>query len=166
MTTITSTILKVGIADLKTTKAPNLLKTSGLGSCVGVVVFDSTNKIAGLAHIMLPDSTASKRETNNVMKYADTAIELLLEELYQLGAKKYALKAKMAGGAHMFSFRSENKMLRIGDRNVEAVRRHLTAQKIPIIAEDVGGNKGRTIEFNVETGMLEIRTVNSGIAVI
>ncbi|KAB8138760.1 chemotaxis protein CheD [Gracilibacillus oryzae] len=164
--TITTTMIKVGIADLKTAKAPNMLKTSGLGSCVGVVVYETSQKIAGLAHVMLPDSTVSKRETNNAMKYADTALDILLKELQEHGAKKYALRAKMAGGAHMFSFRSDNKMLRIGDRNVEAVRNILARYSIPILAEDVGGNKGRTIEFNIETSMLEIRTVNAGTTII
>ncbi|MFC4404556.1 chemotaxis protein CheD [Gracilibacillus xinjiangensis] len=163
---ITPSIIKVGIADLKITKAPNTLKTSGLGSCVGVVIYDTTHKLAGMAHIMLPDSAASKRETNNAMKYADTAMDILLEGLKKQGANKFSLKAKMAGGAHMFSFRSENKMLRIGDRNVDAVHSILANFNIPVMAEDVGGNKGRTIEFNIETSMLEIRTVNSGIKII
>src|SRR5699024_8941830 len=101
MTTLTS-ILKVGIADLQVTIAPNRLKTSGLGSCVGVVIYDQN--IAGLAHVMLPDSTASKKSNQNVMKYADTAIDLMLKKLVSQGAKKSRLKAKLAGGAHMFSF--------------------------------------------------------------
>ncbi|WP_058307792.1 chemotaxis protein CheD [Gracilibacillus massiliensis] len=162
--TITTTVVKVGIADLKVTKIPNTLKTSGLGSCVGVVIFDQ--KVAGLAHVMLPDSTASKKSIHNEMKYADTAIDMLMDLLLNEGARKSRLKAKIAGGAHMFSFQSDNNMLKIGDRNVEAVKAKLAEYKIAIVSEDVGGNKGRTIEFDIETGMLEVRTVNSGICEI
>ncbi|GAE91602.1 chemotaxis protein CheD [Gracilibacillus boraciitolerans JCM 21714] len=162
---LTATVVKVGIADLKVTKAPFTLKTSGLGSCVGVVIFDH-NKVAGLAHVMLPDSTASNKNLINRMKYADTAIDMLVEQLVMEGAYKSKLKAKIAGGAHMFSFQSDNNLLKIGDRNVEAVKAKLAEYRIPLIAEDVRGNKGRTIEFNIETGMLEIRTVNSGVCQI
>lgn len=158
---ITSTIVKVGIADVKVANAPHLLKTSGLGSCVGVVIYDLKLKVAGLAHIMLPDSTASKRENRNGMKYADTGIDLLLELLIKQGVNKHSLKAKLAGGAHMFAFRSDNQMLRIGERNVEAVILKLNQLNIPILAQDVGGNKGRTIEFDPDTGLLSIKTVNS-----
>lgn len=160
MTTI-ATVVKVGIADLQVTKIPNTLKTSGLGSCVGVVIYEQS--IAGLAHVMLPESTASKKAIANVMKYADTAIDLLLEQLLSEGARKSKLKAKIAGGAHMFSFQSDNNMLKIGERNVEAVLARLKEHRVPVVAQDVGGNKGRTIEFNIETGMLEVRTVNSGV---
>ncbi|SFM31873.1 chemotaxis protein CheD [Gracilibacillus orientalis] len=159
--TIITTVIKVGIADLKVTHVPNTLKTSGLGSCVGVVIYEQ--KIAGLAHVMLPDSTASNKSILNEMKYADTSIDLLLEQLLTEGVCRSKLKAKIAGGAQMFSFKSDNNMLNIGQRNIEAVLAKLKEHKIPIVAQDVGGNKGRTIEFNIETGMLEVRTVNSGV---
>ncbi|MDX8046961.1 chemotaxis protein CheD [Gracilibacillus sp. S3-1-1] len=163
MTTI-ETVEKVGIADLKVTKIPNLLKTSGLGSCVGVVIYEQS--IAGLAHVMLPDSTTSSKGITNPMKYADTAIDLLLDQLLSEGTRKSRLKAKIAGGAHMFSFQSNNNMLKIGERNVEAVLNKLKEHNIPVIAQDVGGDKGRTIEFNIYTSMLEVRTVKSGVTQI
>ncbi|UOQ47853.1 chemotaxis protein CheD [Gracilibacillus caseinilyticus] len=161
---ITEPIVKVGIADLKITNVPHSLKTSGLGSCVGVVIY--SRKLAGLAHVMLPDSNSSKKQPSNPMKYADSAIDLLVEHLLLEGARRSNLQAKIAGGAHMFSFQSNNSMLKIGDRNVEAVLAKLEQYHIPLIAQDVGGSKGRTIEFNIETSMLKIRTVNSGIVEI
>ncbi|WP_182199179.1 chemotaxis protein CheD [Paraliobacillus salinarum] len=163
MTLQTKDIVKVGIADLKTVTDPTYyLRTSGLGSCVGVVVYDLSMKVAGMAHVMLPDSTLSKKSEFNHYKYADTAIPMLYQQLIDLGARKFALKAKIAGGAQMFSFSSSNDMLRIGKRNEEAVQQHLEQIGIPIIAEDVGGSSGRTIEFNLSTGALYIRTVNMG----
>ena len=160
---LTKEVVKVGIADLQITEVPNSLKTSGLGSCVGVIIYN--HKIAGLAHIMLPDSTSSKRGNTNQLKYADTAIDLLMEQLLAKGAVRSSLKAKLAGGAHMFSLPNNN-MLKIGERNVEAVLNKLTEHQIKVVAKDVGGNKGRTIEFNIESSSLEIRTVHEGITQI
>lgn len=157
-------VVKVGIADMNVVHAPNLIRTSGLGSCVGVVIFDQWKEVAGLAHVMLPDSSMARSKTINVAKYADTAIEALMELVVQAGGRKRMLKAKMAGGAQMFFFPSKSTdMMRIGERNVEAIRQQLNRFRIPIVAEDVGGNSGRTIEFNPKTAVLSIRTVNQGI---
>ncbi|WP_095742891.1 chemotaxis protein CheD [Sediminibacillus massiliensis] len=155
-------VVKVGIADMKIAKAPGILRTIGLGSCVGVVIYDAGQKVAGLAHIMLPDSTVSRNKDFNPFKYADTAIDLLVEDLVTLGARKFAMKAKIAGGAQMFSFPGTDDMLRIGTRNVEAVLASLSSHRIPVTVKEVGGNNGRTIEFDTETTILKIRTVNAG----
>src|SRR5690625_5411637 len=93
----------VGIADLKLAKSPQMIRTSALGSCVGVIVYDLSKEIAGLTHIMLPDSNLSKQEKINPYKYADTAIHCLLTKLNAKGANKFQLKAKIAGGAQMRS---------------------------------------------------------------
>lgn len=156
------TVVKVGISDLNIVRAPNRIRTSGLGSCVGAVVYDLSNQIAGLAHIMLPDSALSKQQNVNKYKYADTAIDILISKLCENGARKYALKAKIAGGAQMFQFSSNSDVMRIGPRNIEAVKKKLNEHYISIIAADVGGNKGRTIEFDPVTGKLKIRTVTQG----
>ncbi|TYR82742.1 chemotaxis protein CheD [Priestia megaterium] len=155
-------IVRVGIADLNIVKQPNLIRTAGLGSCVGVIIYDSIHSIAGLAHIMLPDSSVAKSPFNRA-KYADTAIEDLLETLGGFGIYKRSLKAKIAGGAQMFQFHSTNDFMRIGARNVEAVEKELDKYGIELVAKDVGGHSGRTIEFNPQTSMLTIRTVNKGI---
>lgn len=156
-------VVKVGIAELDVVKVPNLIRTSGLGSCVGAVIYDLQNGLAGLVHVMLPDSTLAKTGMINEAKYADTAIGVLIEQLLKKGAYRHHLKAKIAGGAQMFQFASSNDLMRIGPRNVEAVKQELKKNGIPLIAEDVGGNNGRTIEFNPKTGVLQIRTVNRGI---
>lgn len=156
-------VIKVGIADMNIVKTPNIIRTSGLGSCVGVVVYDQAREIAGLAHVMLPDSSLAKSGSLNVAKYADTAVKALVAKLIRQGARSNFLKAKIAGGAQMFQFSSGSDMMRIGPRNVDAVKSELAALKIAIIAEDVGGNSGRTIEFNPESCILHIRTVNKGI---
>ncbi|SHF52123.1 chemotaxis protein CheD [Ornithinibacillus halophilus] len=162
-----SPIVKVGIADLNIVTPPQIIRTSGLGSCVGVILYDLPKKVAGLAHIMLPDSNHAKQKKFNKGKYADTAIESLLETLgNEYGVRTYSLKAKMAGGAQMFQFSSSNDVMRIGERNVEAVETILKKHKIPIVASDVGGNCGRTIDFDPKTGDLRIRTISKGETII
>lgn len=162
MKTLVNDIVKVGIADLKFADVPMNLRTSGLGSCVGVVIFDHRLKIAGMAHVMLPDSTSAKKDNINPYKYADTSLPILLNTLLEKGARRHHLKAKIAGGAQMFSFSSTNDMLRVGERNVQAVKSFLEDERIPILAEDVRGSSGRTIEFSTETLLLNVRTVNQG----
>ncbi|MFC5541228.1 MAG: chemotaxis protein CheD [Bacilli bacterium] len=159
-------VVKVGIAQMDVVKFPDTIRTSGLGSCVGVVLYDETKKIAGLVHIMLPDSSLSSTDTINTAKFADTGIKGLVEKLLMEGAQKYRLKAKIAGGAQMFQFSSAKEMMRIGPRNVEAVKKVLNELGIPLVAEDIGGNSGRTIEFDPATCKLMIRTVNQGVSEI
>lgn len=154
-------IVRVGIADMNIVRTPSTIRTSGLGSCVGVVLYDSAKKIAGMVHIMLPDSTLGKSSRINVAKFADTGIYALLELLKAEGVRPFSLKAKIAGGAQMFQFGS-NDTIRIGPRNVEAVKSELKRLSIPIVAEDTGGSSGRTIEFDPETSILHVRTVNAG----
>lgn len=156
------TVVRVGIADMNIVVGPKTIRTSGLGSCVGVVIYDSTRKIAGLLHVMLPDSNLGKSTRVNVAKFADTGVPALIEMLKLEGARPLSLKAKIAGGAQMFQFGSSD-TVRIGPRNIEAVREQLKKFSIPIVAEDVGGTKGRTIEFDPETSLLNIRTVNEGV---
>ncbi|ARK30978.1 chemotaxis protein CheD [Halalkalibacter krulwichiae] len=157
-----ATVIKVGMADFKIATTLNTIRTSGLGSCVGIVIYDDRKLIAGMAHIMLPTSGLNKQEKINVAKYADTAIPALIQRLLQNGASRFTLKAKIAGGAQMFSFSTGNDLMRIGPRNVDAVKEKLEEMRIPLVAEDVGGKSGRTIEFDPNSQLLQIRTVNKG----
>lgn len=158
---IMKTVVRVGIADMNIVHAPDSIRTSGLGSCVGVVLYDETKKTAGLLHVMLPDSSLGRSDSLNVAKFADTGIYSLMEMLKAEGVRPLSLKAKIAGGSQMFQFGSSDS-IRIGPRNVEAVKKELARLSIPIIAEDTGGSSGRTIEFDPMTSALSIRTVNLG----
>ena len=151
-------MIRVGMADLNTCTSPDAITTLGLGSCVGIVLYDPVIKVAGLAHIMLPDSTQI-RSNDNVAKFADTGIDALLERMEQMGVSRRRLTAKIAGGAQMFAFTSENSMLAVGRRNVEATKKKLAELGIKIIAEDTGDSYGRTIEFYPENGELMIKSV-------
>jgi len=160
-----SEIIKVGMADLKVCKAPNGVTTLGLGSCVGIAIRDPLTKIGGLAHIMLPDSTAIRNNTN-LPKFADTGVVELVKELVSAGAGRSRLVAKIAGGAQMFCFQATNEMVRVGDRNVEAVKKILQKLRIPLLAEDTGKNFGRTVVFYPATGDFVIRRVGKSETVI
>lgn len=160
-----SEIVKVGMADLKVVKSPDGVTTLGLGSCVGIAIRDPITKIGGLAHIMLPDSTAI-RNNANIPKFADTGIEELVKQVVALGANRSRLVAKIAGGAQMFSFSSKSDMIRVGDRNVAASKKKLAELKIPILAEDTGDSYGRTVIFWPETGDFVIRAVGKSETVI
>lgn len=155
-------VIKVGMADLSIAKAPDILTTLGLGSCVGIALYDPTTKVGGLAHIMLPDSTQIKNNENKA-KFADTAIEVLVQQMISIGARRNKLVAKIAGGAHMFEFKNMDDMMRIGTRNVAAVVQILNEIHIPIIAQETGENYGRTIELHVSTGMLRVKTIGHGV---
>lgn len=153
-----SNIVKVGMADLNVCVSPDGITTLGLGSCVGIALRDPVSKIGGLAHIMLPDSTTIRNNTN-IPKFADTGIEELVKRVVARGANRTRLVAKIAGGAQMFAFQSKNEMVRVGERNVEATKKKLAQLKIPILAEDTGKNYGRTVIFYPETGDFIIRAV-------
>jgi chemotaxis protein CheD len=154
--------IHVGMADLVVSRHPATLVTLGLGSCIGLVVYDQMSKMAGMVHIMLPDS----REVKNIPKpgkFADTAVPLLLEELAKLGANKSQLRAKMAGGAQMFSMPGKDSAIfAVGARNVEATTKMLAAAGIRIVASDTGGSKGRSVEFSTETMKFILKTLGSG----
>ncbi|MBE6044682.1 chemotaxis protein CheD [Clostridium thermopalmarium] len=154
--------IRVGIADLNTAVSPKKLITVGLGSCIGIAIYDPNNKIGGLAHIMLPDSTQFNNITNP-MKFADLAIPILLERMQKQGAIKRNLKAKIAGGASMFNFSDKSMIMDIGNRNSISVKKVLKELDIPIISEDIGGNKGRTMIFDTTNGVVQIKTVGVGI---
>ncbi|MGI6124178.1 MAG: chemotaxis protein CheD [Acetivibrionales bacterium] len=155
-------VIRVGMADLKVARHPSILTTLGLGSCVGVALYDSKNRIIGLAHIMLPSSKIATANANRA-KFADTGIVDLLEQMVAIGANKNNLVAKIAGGAQMFNFAGTNETMKIGARNSEATRVVLKELNIPIISEDTGGNHGRTIEISSEDGKLMVKTIGYGV---
>lgn len=155
-------IIKVGMADLKIAKHPDVLTTLGLGSCVGIALYDLDHKTAGLAHIMLPDSSQIKNNANKA-KFADTALTLLLEKMIMAGCKKTRLIAKIAGGAQMFAMENQSDIMKIGTRNVVATKELLIQHQIPLRAEDTGGNYGRTIEIYPDTGRLLIKAIGKGL---
>lgn len=154
-------LIKVGMADYKVGCYPASLISYGLGSCIGIAIYDPITKIGGLAHIMLPDSKQA-RSAENLAKFADTCLPIMLEAMIKLGAMKSRMTAKIAGGAQMFAFTNSTDIMRVGERNAEAVRAVLKKIDIRLIADDTGGNYGRTVELKLDTGAFKIKTIDKG----
>ncbi|MXR52716.1 chemotaxis protein CheD [Halovenus sp. WSH3] len=148
--------IKVGIAEYEVTTETAELTTSGLGSCVGVALYHDPTNIAGLIHVMLP--VADEMDDGKPAKFADTGTELLIDEMEAAGADAGELEAKIAGGSDMLDFSEGGSG--IGDRNITQVRETLTAADIPIVGEDVGGDHGRSLRLETETGNLLVKSAN------
>ena len=146
--------LNVGIAEYEVTADGAVLTTSGLGSCVAVAVRDPSNGVAGLVHAMLP---AAEEADSTDAKFADAGTDLLLHEVERAGADLAQLEAKLAGGSDMLDFSEEDS---IGDRNATRARETLAGHGVPVLAEDVGGDHGRSLRFEAETGDLVVRNAS------
>ena len=153
--------IKVGMADLNICKAPDMITTLGLGSCIGIAVYDPVTKVGGLAHIMLPDST-QMRNNSNIAKFADTGIEELIKRVTLAGANKRRLVAKIAGGAKMFEVKGVSGVGNVGERNAIASKAKLNQ----LLAEDTGLNYGRTVELYPATGEFYIKAVGKPLKII
>ena len=158
-------VIKVGMADLKTGKDPDILTTLGLGSCIGIALWDPTTKIGGLAHVMLPDSTKI-RNNSNIAKFADTGITELVRQMEAMGVPRKRLVAKIAGGARMFEVSGSTSVGNIGEKNAIASKQKLKELGIPILAEDTGLNYGRTVELNCANGDYVIKAVGKPVKTI
>lgn len=155
-------VIKVGMADLKTGKAPDILTTLGLGSCIGIALWDSQTKIGGLVHIMLPDSSRI-RNNSNIAKFADTGIAELVQQMEKLGVPRRRMVAKIAGGARMFEVSGKTSVGNIGQNNAIASKAKLRELGIRLAAEDTGLNYGRTVELDCSTGDYIIKAVGKPI---
>ncbi|MCR5544906.1 MAG: chemotaxis protein CheD [Lachnospiraceae bacterium] len=159
-------MIKVGMADLKICKPPDNLTTIGLGSCIGIALYDPVSKVTGLAHIMLPDSTAI-RNNSNIAKFADTGIQKLYDDMIAAGASKTRMVAKIAGGAKMFAMSGGNaSSINVGEKNAQASRDKLKQLGIRLVSEDCGLNFGRTVELYSEDGSYLIKAVGKDVKTI
>ncbi len=158
-------MVKVGMADLNICKAPDAITTLGLGSCIGLTLYDPVTKVGGMVHYMLPDST-KVRNNSNIAKFGDTGIRELLRRVTAAGANRNRLVAKIAGGARMFEVSGLSDVGNIGARNAEAAKVILKELGIRLIAEDTGLNYGRTVELHCETGEFYIKAVGKPVKII
>ena len=151
-------VIKVGMADLNIAKAPDSLTTLGLGSCIGLTLYDPVAKVGGLVHYMLPDSTKLKNNSN-IAKFGDTGIRELYNKMIANGASPSRMVAKIACGAKMFEVSGLSNVGNVGERNAEEAKIMLKELKIRLIAEDTGLNYGRTVVLDCENGNYIIKAV-------
>ncbi|MDQ3000944.1 MAG: chemotaxis protein CheD [Fibrobacterota bacterium] len=150
----------VGVADMRySTQPEDVIITYSLGSCIGLTLFDSEKKIGGLVHCMLPLSKidAAKAEANPFM-FIDSGVSAFLQTLFDLGAQRKTLVAKVAGGSHIMD---DKGIFNIGERNNTVVRKMLWKNNILISGEDVGGSVPRTMSLDLATGKTVLK-MNGG----
>ena len=155
----------VKIADLRVDRDPAIITTHGLGSCLAIMLYDPETRVGGLAHVMLPTPDLSRLKAPPG-KCPQTAIEQMLLQLEGLGGKRFRITAKLAGGSTMFAGLLMNRRdggANIGQRNAQEAKRVLNALNIPITAEDIGGDYGRSVEFILSTGTVLVRSFKAGL---
>jgi chemotaxis protein CheD len=156
--------IRVRVADYAVASGESRLATSGLGSCVAIIVHDADAHIGGLAHVLLPTESMS-RDSANHAKFPATAVPLLISEMKKLGARG-PFTGKLVGGASMFGALLPVGGVNIGERNIEAARRALGAAQVAIVAQDTGGDYGRSVLFHVQDGRVFVTALRKGQRVI
>jgi chemotaxis protein CheD len=155
----------VKVADWAVDRAGGVLVTLGLGSCVAIMLYDPQARAGAMAHVLLPSKSLA-RDHQNPAKFPETAVPLLVERLSAFGADPRRLVAKLAGGASMFAQLMTPGTIQMGERNIVAARNALRTAAIPVVAEAVGGDRGRTVRFYLDDGRAEIRLVGADARVI
>ncbi|MFZ2956587.1 MAG: chemotaxis protein CheD [Candidatus Ozemobacteraceae bacterium] len=150
-----SEVYPVGMADLRIAQNPNVLAAYGVGSCVIVVMYDPKSRIGGLVHVMLPDSSGILQEKLNPKKFADTAVPLLFQTLSHAGTYRGSIWAKLVGGAQMFPA-NEDFSNTLGQKNTNAAKKALEKLGVPLLACEIGGTSGRSLELKLNTGVIHV----------
>lgn len=151
----------VNIAQLRIAKPPDVLCALGLGSCVGVVLYDPQNHVSGMLHVLLPMSRESGGGEQSPTKYANPGLVALRDEVIRAGAQKGRLRAKLAGGAAVLISTSASG-LAVGKQNCEECLNMLAQMNIPVEGQDLGGTSGRTVYFEPEKNLMKIKKLVGG----
>lgn len=157
--------IRVKVADCRVGRDAQTLTTIGLGSCVGIALYDPATRVGGLAHVMLPSETMA-RDRSNPAKFPASAVAMLLAEMTRLGADSRRVRAKLVGGASMFANLLNPSNGNIGERNVLAVRHVLAQLGVTVVAEDTGSDYGRSVVFHLWDGRVEVRSLKKGLRVL
>lgn len=148
--------IHVSISDFKVSEHGGILKTT-LGSCVSVVLYtNKENSICSMSHFLLPQATSAEKEKETPLRYGSRIIPLQIQEMQNLGIAKKDLLAKVSGGAAMFPLRENSNLADVGAENSNIALKILQQEKIPVVAKDIGGGSGRSIQFDPQTLKLKI----------
>jgi chemotaxis protein CheD len=159
---VTTPRLHVGIAELEVARGPVRLHALALGSCVAVILHDAGAQIGGLAHVLLPSPSVGRPRPDQPARFAPAAVAALLSELLALGAERSRITARLVGGASMFTALQPPGTIQMGERNVAAVREALHRHGLRLIGEVVGGDFGRSVEFEITTGRVIVTSYQQG----
>ncbi len=152
----------VAIAELELARAPATLAALGLGSCVAVILHDPVASLGGLAHVLLPSPSVGRSRVDTPGRFAPSAVARLVEGMIALGAAQPRLTARLVGGASMFAALQPPGTIQMGERNVLAVREALHRHRIRLIGEEVGGEFGRSVTFDVGSGRVLVSSYQHG----
>jgi chemotaxis protein CheD len=147
----------VDIADMKISDNPaDTLITYSLGSCVGVAIYDPVLRLGGMIHCMLPLSKVDKEKAKiRPYMFVDTGMQLMLGSLYEKGLRKARAVINVAGGSQVLDSQG---VFKIGERNFTVLRKILWKNGLLMNAQEVGGNKSRTVSLDVGTGRFTIKS--------
>jgi chemotaxis protein CheD len=152
------TTISIGLGELVVSRdSSDILVAYGLGSCLGIGMFDPKARVAGMVHAVLPEHLNAGDQKSP--KYVDWGIFTLLEKMLQAGADRNRLIIRMAGGANMLINSSLSNTFDIGTRNINMARQTFQRMSMRLSSEDVGGNVGRTVKFYVESGRMTVRMI-------
>ena len=158
--TVPRVLVRVG--ELMVTQAPARLAAVGLGSCVAIIMYDQSARLGGLAHVLLP-SQGMSRVRGEPGRFAQTAVPALIERLIARGARSPMIAARLVGGASMFTSLTPPGTIQMGDRNVVAAREALHRHGVRLIREAVGGDYGRTVDFDLASGSVTVSSYQHGV---
>jgi chemotaxis protein CheD len=154
--------LYVRVAELRAATAGTTLVTVGLGSCVAIVLHDPVARVGALAHVLLPSPSLARSATHRPARVPQTAVPAMMDAMSELGADRRRLQARLAGGAAMFANLASPGTIQMGERNLVATRTVLLHHDIPIMAEAVGGDYGRTVTYTIADGRVVVSSVAHG----
>ncbi len=155
----------VKVSELIVTEAPATLVAVALGSCVAVILHDPLSRVGGMAHVLMPNQSMG-RLSGEPGRYAPTAVAAMVERMIARGARAPSMVARLVGGASMFISLTPPGTIQMGDRNVVAAREALHRHGIRLIGEAVGGDFGRTAEFDLDTGRIVVTSYQRGSQVL
>lgn len=155
-------VLSVGMGEIKVSGHPSdVIVALGLGSCIGLCLYDQETQVGGMAHVVLPDVGSMAGDSPG--KFATSALPALVADMKRAGARMRRVGVTIAGGAQLFSFQGGAvPRLEVGVRNAEAVKRVLREAGMQILAEDLGGKSGRTLSLHVGDGRVMVKTIGAG----
>ena len=151
-------MLNVGLGEHVVSRDPtSILVAYGLGSCLGIGMFDPSSRVAGLLHAVLPERMANNGNTPG--KFVDSGIPFLFDEMNKAGADRRRIIVWMAGGANMIMSPGMTKAFDIGNRNIAAAQKIFDQLSVRLAGQEVGGNTGRTVRVYVAEGRMTVRMV-------
>jgi chemotaxis protein CheD len=153
----TNKIIDVSMSNMHSASDDHVLRSIGIGSCIVVTLYDPAKKIGAMSHSLLPLPSSESAPVGN-LRFVESAIDVMIVKLEGMNGARDRFEAKIIGGANMFKvFDKDPKS--IGIRNAEAAKAKLEKENIKIVANDTGGNVGRSASLDLSTGYVEIKTI-------